>query len=62
MNGKIIVEKDADGHLARINGYDNLFAFVYSEHDALIELKNVVIMIMDHHLERLLFPAINLEK
>ena len=49
---KINVVKDGDGYLAKVEGHENLFAFAYSEKDALIELKNVVEMIMDYHLEQ----------
>jgi predicted RNase H-like HicB family nuclease len=50
---EIIIEKDGEGYLARIEGHDNLFAFAYSEKEAVIELKNVVEMIMDYHLEQI---------
>ena len=49
---KTIIENDGEGYLARIEGYPNLFAFAYSEKEALVELKNVVEMIMDFHLEQ----------
>jgi hypothetical protein len=49
---KTIIKKDGDGYLAQIEGHQNLFAFAYSEKDAIIELKNVVEMIMDYHLEQ----------
>lgn len=45
MKINIIIEKDRDGH-------HNLFAFAYSEKDAVTELKNVVEMMMDYHLEQ----------
>ncbi len=48
---KIIVEKDGDGYLAKVENYQNLFAFAYSKKEAIIELKNVVEMSMDYHLE-----------
>ena len=47
-----IIEKDGDGYLAKVEGHQNLFAFAYSEKEAIIELKNVVEMIMDYHLEQ----------
>ncbi len=50
---KTIIEKDGDGYLARVEGHSNLFAFAYSEKDAISELKNVVEMIMDYHLEQI---------
>lgn len=49
---KIVLEKDGDGYLAKVEGYQNLFAFAYSKKEAIIELKNVVEMIMDYHLEQ----------
>lgn len=49
---KAIIEKDGDGYLAKIEGHQNLFAFAYSEKEAIMELKNVVEMIMDYHLEQ----------
>lgn len=49
---KTIIEKDGDGYLAKVDGHQNLFAFAYSEKEAIIELKNVVEMIMDYHLEQ----------
>ncbi|SMN12981.1 hypothetical protein BHECKSOX2_1541 [Bathymodiolus heckerae thiotrophic gill symbiont] len=49
---KTIIEKDGDGYLAKIEGHQNLFAFAYSEKEAVIELKNVVEMMMDYHLEQ----------
>ena len=49
---KIIIEKDGDGYLAKVEGHQNLFAFAYSEKEAIIELKNVVEMIIDYHLEQ----------
>ncbi len=45
---KIIIEKDGDGYLAKVEGHQNLFAFAYSEKEAVIELKNVVEMVMDY--------------
>lgn len=50
---EIIIEKDGEGYLARIEGHENFFAFAYSEKEAVIELKNVVEMIMDYHLEQI---------
>lgn len=48
----ITVEKDGEGYLATVEGHDNLFAFAFSEKEAIVELKNVVEMIMDYHLEQ----------
>ncbi len=50
---KTIIEKDGDGYLAKVEGHQNLFAFAYSEKDAIMELKNVVEMMMDYHLEQI---------
>lgn len=47
-----IIEKDGEGYLAKVKGHPNLFAFSYSEADAITELKNVVEMVMDYHLEQ----------
>jgi len=49
---KMHVEKDGEGYLAKIEGHENLFAFAYTEREAVMELKNVVEMIMDYHLEQ----------
>jgi hypothetical protein len=49
---KTTIEKDGEGYLAKVDGHQNLFAFAYSEKEALMELKNVVEMIMDYHLEQ----------
>ena len=52
MDTNIVIEKDGEGYLARVEGHDNLFAFAYSEHEAILELKNVVEMILDFHMEQ----------
>jgi len=52
MKTKIVIEKDGEGYLAKIENHQNLFAFAYSEKEAVIELKNVVEMMMDYHLEQ----------
>ena len=49
---KIIMKKDGDGYFAQVEGHQNLFAFAYSEKEAMLELKNVVEMMMDYHLEQ----------
>ncbi|NOQ64088.1 MAG: hypothetical protein GQ582_06210 [Methyloprofundus sp.] len=49
---KATIEKDGEGYLAKITGHPHLFAFAYSEAEAIAELKNVVEMIMDFHLEQ----------
>ena len=41
--------KKGDGYLAKVKDQPNLFAFAYSEKEAVQELKNVVEMIMDYH-------------
>ena len=53
MKINIIIEKDGEGYLARIENHQNLFAFAYSKKEALLELKNVVEMVMDYHLEQI---------
>ena len=50
---EIEVKKDGDGFLARVREQDNLFAFAYTKDEAISELKNVVEMIMDFHLEQI---------
>jgi predicted RNase H-like HicB family nuclease len=52
MKINVVLEKDGDGYSARVEGHQNLFAFTYTEKDAVIELKNVVEMIVDYHLEQ----------
>ena len=52
MKVNIVIEKDGDGFLARVENHQNLFAFAYSEKEAVMELKNVVEMMMDYHLEQ----------
>ena len=47
------IEKDGDGQLAKVKDQPNLFAFAYSEKEAVQELENVVEMIMDYHLEQI---------
>ena len=49
---KIEVKQDGDAFLAKVRGRKNLFAFGYSEEEALRELGNVVDMVMDYHLEQ----------
>ena len=51
-NMQTTIEKDGDGYLAKVKGQPNLFAFAYSEVEAIQELKNVVEMIMDYHFEQ----------
>ena len=52
MKVNILIEKDGEGYLAKVEGHQNLFAFAYSEKEAVAELKNVVEMMMDYHLEQ----------
>ena len=52
MQSNVVIEKDGEGYLARVEGHDNLFAFAYSEREAILELKNVVEMILDFHMEQ----------
>ena len=52
MKVNILIEKDGEGYLAKVEGHQNLFAFAYSKQQAVIELKNVVEMMMDYHLEQ----------
>jgi len=41
------VKRDGEGFLAKIHGQDNLYAFGFSESEALTELENVVEMIAE---------------
>lgn len=50
---KVVIEKDGEGYLAKIEGHDQLFAFAYSEIEAIIELGNVLEMIIDYELEQI---------
>ena len=47
-----LIEKDGEGYLASVEGHDSLFAFAYSEREAILELRNVVEMILDFHIEQ----------
>ena len=53
MKVNIVVEKDGEGYLARLQDQQNLFAFAYSEKEAVTELKHVVDMLLDCHLEQI---------
>ena len=53
MKVDIVIERDGAGYLARVKNYQNLFAFAYSEKEAVLELKNVVEMMIDYHLEQI---------
>ena len=52
MQSNVVIEKDGEGYLTRVEGHDNLFAFAYSEREVILELKNVVEMILDFHTEQ----------
>jgi predicted RNase H-like HicB family nuclease len=52
MKFNLLIEKDGEGYLAKIDGHENLFAFAYSEKEAVRELKDVVEMMMDFHMEQ----------
>ena len=52
MKVNIVIEKDGEGCLARVEDHQNLFAFAYSEKEAVTELKHVVDMLLDYHLEQ----------
>ena len=52
MKANIVIEKDGEGYLASVENHQNLFAFAYSEKEAVTALKNVVEMMMDYHLEQ----------
>ena len=49
---KILVKKDGEGYLARVQGSSNLFAYGPTRDQALEELSSVVDMTMDYHLEQ----------
>ncbi len=49
---KILVKKDGEGYLARVQGSANLFAYGLTRDQALEELSGVVDMTMDYHLEQ----------
>ena len=52
MKVNIVIEKDGEGYLARVQDQQNLFACAYSEKEAVTELKHVVDMLLDYHLEQ----------
>lgn len=53
MKTKIIIEKDWDWFLARVDWRPDLYAFDYTSEKAKIELYYVIDMMMDIHLEEL---------
>jgi predicted RNase H-like HicB family nuclease len=50
---KIIVRKDGEGYLAEVRGHPHLFAWASTRQEARAELKNVVEMMLDYHLEQI---------
>ncbi|MBI5816446.1 MAG: hypothetical protein HZB29_12645 [Nitrospinae bacterium] len=50
---KIIVRKDGAGYLAEVAGHPHLFAWAETKPEARAELKNVVEMMLDYHLEQI---------
>ena len=52
MKVNIVIEKDGEGYMARVADQQNLFAFTCSEEEAATELKHVVDMLLDYHLEQ----------
>jgi sulfur relay (sulfurtransferase) DsrC/TusE family protein len=52
MSYEIKIEKDWDGYLAKVVGYDNLFAWWLTENEAQSELMNVIDMMMDFYMEK----------
>jgi predicted RNase H-like HicB family nuclease len=51
-NIKIVLEKDSEGYIARLEGYDNIFAHGYTPFEALEELKNVLEMFKEYEEEK----------
>ena len=52
-NMQTTIEKDGDGYLAKVKDQPSLFTFAYSEKETVQDLKNVLEMIMDYHLEQI---------
>lgn len=48
---KVSIRKDGDWYLAKVEWYDNVFAFWHTKKEAHKELINVVEMMLDYHLE-----------
>jgi len=44
---KIEIQKDGEWYLAKLNGYDNVFAYWFSIQQAIDELFNVISMIVE---------------
>jgi len=49
---KVQIQKDSHGYLAKVTGYENIFAHGTTEKEAKKELLNVLEMMMDFHLEQ----------
>ncbi|MFA7717205.1 MAG: hypothetical protein WC875_00635 [Candidatus Absconditabacterales bacterium] len=49
----IVIRKDGEGYIAEIKGKKALYAFGYSEEEAVNELKNVVDMMVDYYSEEI---------
>ncbi len=47
MNANVVLQKDGEGYLARVQGSANLFAYGLTRDQALEELSGVVDMTMD---------------
>jgi hypothetical protein len=45
---EIVVRKDGEGYLARVNGSDNLFAYGLTKQEVLDELSGVIEMSNDY--------------
>ena len=52
---EILLKKDWEWYLAEVQGKANLYAFWYSEEEAIQELKNVVDMMVDYYNEEMIF-------
>ena len=50
---KITIRKDGDGYLAEVTGQPRLFAWAPTKAGAREELRNVVEMMLDYHLEQI---------
>ena len=46
---KIIVRKDGEWYIAEVQGKENVYAFWYTEEEAVKELNNVVDMMLDYY-------------
>ncbi len=50
---KILIKKDGDWYLVEVDGKKNIFAFWYTEEEAINELQNVIDMMTDYYNEEL---------